>query len=68
MDTYWFTAWLKTHRVRDEASLQKALSRPRAIDSLLESSPPPVVPVRDEPPDSIGLTGGKGIDLTGELG
>jgi hypothetical protein len=68
MDTYWFTAWLKTHRARDEASLQKALSRPRAIDSLLESSPPPVVPVRNEPPDSIELTGGKGIDLTGELG
>jgi hypothetical protein len=68
MDTFWLTAWLKTHRAREEASLQKALSRPRAIDSLLESSPPPVVPVQDEPPDSIELTGGKGIDLTGELG
>jgi hypothetical protein len=61
MDTYWFTAWLMTHRVRDEASLQKALSRPRAIDSLLESSPPPVGPVRDEPPDSIELTGARAL-------
>ena len=67
MDTYWFTAWLRTHQVRDEASLQKALSRPQTIDSLLESAPPPVVSVLDEPPDAIELTGGKGIDLTSAL-
>ena len=68
MDTYWFRTWLRTQRIKNEASLQKALSRSRTLDSLLESAPLPVISSRDEPSNSIELTGGKGIDLTGTLG
>src|SRR5216110_391033 len=68
MKQYWFATWLRAHRVRDESSLRTALNQPRALQRLLESAPAPTIPTRNESPDKIDLTGGKGIDLTGELG
>ena len=68
MEAYWFRTWLKEHRVKNERSLEKALSRASVLDSLLSSAPEPTFSVRDEPSELVELTGGKGIDLTGELG
>ena len=68
MKHYWFAVWLREHRVVDETSLRRALGLPRTLDSLLEAAPSPTVHSREEPSDRVELTGGKGIDLTGELG
>jgi len=67
-DAYWFTAWLKQHRAKDSASLRRVLHRARNVDALITAAPDPRVSVRDEPSDFLELTGGKGVDLTGELG
>src|SRR5262249_15114045 len=68
MDGYWFAEWLQRNRVRNEASLRKVFARPRGIESLLEAAPPPTVRIRTKQLQFVELTGGKGIDLTGELG
>jgi len=68
MQQYWFTSWLRENRVLDEPSLRRSLQDRRTLLSLLEASPPPQFSVRTEHPPRIELTGGKGIDLTGELG
>jgi hypothetical protein len=68
METYWFRRWLKTHLVEGELSLKKALTQSSTLDSLINSAPKPIISVREEPSQLIELTGGKGIDLTGEFG
>ena len=68
MQTYWFSAWLAKYRVTNKRTLEKALTRGAALDSLLSAAPRPTFSVRSEPSELIELTGGKGIDLTGELG
>lgn len=65
---YWFRDWMKTHRVKDGLSLEKAITRPSGLDNLLNSAPEPVISIANEPSKIVELTGGKGIDLTGELG
>ena len=64
---YWFSVWLKKYRVNNELTLNKALTRKPSLNALLSSAPPPTVSVRKEPSELVELTGGKGIDLTGEL-
>ena len=68
MESYWFWKWLKRHRIKDARSLQRTLSRRAAVDSLLELAPDPVVFKRKDTPETTELIGGKGIDLTGDLG
>jgi hypothetical protein len=68
MKDYWFTAWLREYRVRDQSTLRKVLNERRALESLLQGAPSPTVHVRKEPSDYVELTAGKGVDLTGELG
>jgi hypothetical protein len=68
MGTYWFREWMKTHRVKDGLSLEKALVQSSGLDSLLSSAPEPIISMSNRPAEIVELTGGKGIDLTGELG
>jgi hypothetical protein len=68
VEAYWFWGWLKRHRVTDARTLRRALSRPAVVDGLVELAPPTVVFRREDEPSTTELIGGKGIDLTGELG
>jgi len=68
MKEYWFRSWLKRYLVGSEYSLKKAIGIPRALDALIEGAPEPKLPARESAPIHAELTGGKGIDLTGELG
>jgi hypothetical protein len=64
---YWFRDWMKIHCVKDGLSLEKVLSSSSGFDTLLNVSPKPVA-ILNKSNEIVELTGGKGIDLTGELG
>ncbi|HEY0395815.1 MAG TPA: hypothetical protein VGD01_15050 [Candidatus Elarobacter sp.] len=64
---YWFVAWLDENDVRHRGDVARLLSRPEAIDSLLQAAPQPIIASRQRPSERLELLGGKGIDLTGDL-
>lgn len=68
MTAYWFWDWMRQHRVTDGRSLRRSIARPGVLDSLLQACPPSEPFIRQQPPEDAEITGGKGIDLTGDLG
>lgn len=65
---YWFAQWMHEYSVSDLETLRKALSNKVAFNALLEWTPSFKYQIRKVPPAHAELTGGKGVDLTGDLG
>jgi hypothetical protein len=68
MNEYWFRTWMTEQGVSDEESLKRVLAGRSGLNSLIKAAPEATFRTTESESSIAELTGGKGIDLTGELG